>query len=53
MAGLIGNPQRGFLSHSFLSHGGRGDRNWPTQVKEIAAKEGAAGLQEIPGVGKL
>jgi DNA polymerase (family 10) len=25
---------------------------WPTPVKEIAAKEGAAGLQEIPGVGK-
>ena len=25
---------------------------WPTPVKEIAAKKGAAGLQEIPGVGK-
>jgi len=25
---------------------------WPTQVKQIAAAEGAAGLQEIPGVGK-
>jgi DNA polymerase (family X) len=25
---------------------------WPTQMKEIANKEGAAGLQEIPGVGK-
>ena len=25
---------------------------WPTPLKEIAAKEGAAGLQEIPGVGK-
>jgi DNA polymerase (family 10) len=25
---------------------------WPTQLKEIAAKEGIAGLQEIPGVGK-
>jgi DNA polymerase (family 10) len=25
---------------------------WPTPVKEIAAKQGAAGLQEIPGVGK-
>ena len=25
---------------------------WPTPVKEIARKEGAAGLQEIPGVGK-
>ena len=25
---------------------------WPTQMKEIASKEGAAGLQEIPGVGK-
>jgi DNA polymerase (family 10) len=25
---------------------------WPTPVKEIAAKEGAVGLQEIPGVGK-
>ncbi len=25
---------------------------WPTPVKEIAVKEGAAGLQEIPGVGK-
>jgi DNA polymerase (family 10) len=25
---------------------------WPTPVKEIAAREGAAGLQEIPGVGK-
>jgi DNA polymerase (family X) len=24
---------------------------WPTSVKEIAKKEGAAGLQEIPGVG--
>lgn len=25
---------------------------WPTPMKEIVAKEGAAGLQEIPGVGK-
>ena len=25
---------------------------WPAPVKEIAAREGAAGLQEIPGVGK-
>ena len=25
---------------------------WPTQMKEIAAKEGVAGLLEIPGVGK-
>ena len=25
---------------------------WPIPVKEIAAKKGAAGLQEIPGVGK-
>ena len=25
---------------------------WPTPLKEIAAKEGIAGLQEIPGVGK-
>lgn len=25
---------------------------WPTPVKEIAAREGAAGLQEIPGIGK-
>lgn len=25
---------------------------WPTQLKEIAAQEGVAGLQEIPGVGK-
>ncbi len=25
---------------------------WPTPVKEIAAREGAAGLKEIPGVGK-
>lgn len=25
---------------------------WPTQLKEIAEKEGVAGLQEIPGVGK-
>ena len=25
---------------------------WPMPVKEIAAQEGAAGLQEIPGVGK-
>ena len=25
---------------------------WPTQLKEIADKEGVAGLQEIPGVGK-
>ncbi|MGZ8847043.1 MAG: helix-hairpin-helix domain-containing protein [Pyrinomonadaceae bacterium] len=25
---------------------------WPTPVKQIAAAEGAAGLQEIPGVGK-
>jgi DNA polymerase (family 10) len=25
---------------------------WPTPLQEIAAKEGAAGLQEIPGVGK-
>ena len=25
---------------------------WPTPVKEIARREGAAGLQEIPGVGK-
>jgi len=25
---------------------------WPTQLKEIAEKEGLAGLQEIPGVGK-
>ena len=25
---------------------------WPTQMKEIANQEGAAGLQEIPGVGK-
>jgi DNA polymerase (family 10) len=25
---------------------------WPTEMKEIAAREGAAGLQEIPGVGK-
>jgi len=25
---------------------------WPTQMKKIAEAEGAAGLQEIPGVGK-
>ena len=25
---------------------------WPTPLKDIAAKEGEAGLQEIPGVGK-
>ena len=25
---------------------------WPTPLKEIAAQEGIAGLQEIPGVGK-
>jgi len=25
---------------------------WPTQMKSIVAGEGAAGLQEIPGVGK-
>jgi DNA polymerase (family X) len=25
---------------------------WPTPMKEIAQQEGAAGLQEIPGVGK-
>jgi len=25
---------------------------WPTSLKEIAEKEGVAGLQEIPGVGK-
>jgi DNA polymerase (family 10) len=25
---------------------------WPTQLKEIAGKEGVAGLQTIPGVGK-
>jgi DNA polymerase (family 10) len=25
---------------------------WPTPMQEIAKKEGAAGLQEIPGVGK-
>jgi len=25
---------------------------WPTQMQEIAAKEGVAGLLEIPGVGK-
>ena len=25
---------------------------WPTPLKEIAAQEGVAGLQEIPGVGK-
>jgi DNA polymerase (family 10) len=25
---------------------------WPTQMKTIVANEGAAGLQEIPGVGK-
>ena len=25
---------------------------WPTPLREVAAKEGAAGLQEIPGVGK-
>jgi DNA polymerase (family 10) len=25
---------------------------WPTPMKQIAAAEGAAGLQEIPGVGK-
>ncbi len=25
---------------------------WPTSMQEIAKKEGAAGLQEIPGVGK-
>ena len=25
---------------------------WPTPLKEIAAKEGLAGLQKIPGVGK-
>jgi len=25
---------------------------WPTPMKEIAKQEGAAGLQEIPGVGK-
>ena len=25
---------------------------WPTPLKEIAGKEGVAGLQEIPGVGK-
>jgi DNA polymerase (family X) len=25
---------------------------WPTEMKQIVAEEGAAGLQEIPGVGK-
>lgn len=25
---------------------------WPTPLKDVGAKEGAAGLQEIPGVGK-
>src|SRR6266702_2289728 len=25
---------------------------WPTSLQKIAAKEGAAGLQDIPGVGK-
>jgi len=25
---------------------------WPTEMKEVAGAEGAAGLQEIPGVGK-
>ena len=25
---------------------------WPTPLKEIAEKEGVAGLQEIPGIGK-
>src|ERR1051325_2009941 len=25
---------------------------WPTPLKDIAAKEGMTGLQEIPGVGK-
>src|SRR5881397_2799995 len=25
---------------------------WPTPLKNIAQKEGAAGLQEIPGIGK-
>lgn len=25
---------------------------WPTPLKDVARKEGAAGLQEIPGVGK-
>jgi DNA polymerase (family 10) len=25
---------------------------WPTSLKEIAEKDGVAGLQEIPGVGK-
>ena len=25
---------------------------WPTSLKEIAEKEGVAGLQEIPGIGK-
>src|SRR5262245_4672144 len=25
---------------------------WPTPMQEIAAKDGATGLQEIPGVGK-
>ena len=25
---------------------------WPTQLKDIAEKEGVTGLQEIPGVGK-
>ncbi|MFN2531986.1 MAG: helix-hairpin-helix domain-containing protein [Pyrinomonadaceae bacterium] len=25
---------------------------WPTSLADIAAKEGAAGLQELPGVGK-
>ena len=25
---------------------------WPTPLKEIAQKEGVAGLQEIPGIGK-
>jgi DNA polymerase (family 10) len=25
---------------------------WPTSLKEIAEKQGVAGLQEIPGIGK-
>ncbi len=31
---------------------GEAIETWPTPLQEIAAKEGVAGLQDIPGVGK-
>lgn len=27
-------------------------REWPTELREVAAEEGAKGLQELPGIGK-